>query len=164
MLAGADAMAELGAEAVKRRLAKDEHVCAVGAPPLPPDMDGAAFGAHERADERARCFSVKIVSIQLSRGVIGLERLGRLRRRHALLFVLRCAAEALHCVRSSCRALSHRIVLGFGDKCTEHKMDERRASIRQSELSGCSNNRVEHAIRRLWLSGHAFLAEDYPTH
>src|SRR5690606_14856576 len=74
----------------------------VDAPPLPPDMDGAAFKAHERADERARCFSVKIVSIQLSRGIIGLERPGRLRRRLALLFVLRCAAEVLHCLRSSC--------------------------------------------------------------
>src|SRR5690606_27901055 len=142
MLAGADAMAELGAEAVKRRLAKDEHVCAVGAPPLPPDMDGAAFGAHERTDERARCFSVKIVSIQLSRGVIGLECPGRLRRRHALLLILRCAAEVLHDLRSSCRPSSHRIVLGFGDKCTEHKMVQRRASTRQSALSGRSNNRV----------------------
>src|SRR5690606_40670585 len=113
MLAGADLMAELGAEVVKRWLAKDEHVCAVDAPPLPPDMDGAAFRAHERADERARSFSAKIMSIQLSRGVIGSKRPSRLRRRHALLFVLRCAAEVLHCLRSSCRPLSHRIVLGF---------------------------------------------------
>src|SRR5690606_24249409 len=83
---------------------------------------------------------------------------------HALLLILRCAAEVLHDLRSSCRPSSHRIVLGFGDKCTEHKMVQRRASTRQSALSGRSNNRVEHAIRRLRLSGHAFRAEDYPTH